>query len=142
MTTEARVTSCKHCEAGFERRASGRRQDFCPGGKCRRAHDAEARRLGRQVLARRSRKKSEKLNQTQTAVADQLRPLADARRVARRLIAAGHEVQFVLRVVVDGRAKTIDQGAGMAVKQSVFQERIRENIEEFAGSRTAVRLLS
>jgi len=45
--------TCDHCKNEFEPRRQGRRQRFCPGGKCRRANDTEARRLGVRALRRR-----------------------------------------------------------------------------------------
>jgi hypothetical protein len=41
---------CDHCKNEFEPRAPGRPQRFCPGGDCRRAFFAEARRVGADAL--------------------------------------------------------------------------------------------
>lgn len=41
---------CRFCGNEFEPRKQGRPQEHCPGGKCRRAAEAEARKLGREAL--------------------------------------------------------------------------------------------
>ena len=46
--------TCGYCKKEFEPRKSGKAQQFCPGGKCRRANDTEARRLGVKMLRRRN----------------------------------------------------------------------------------------
>ena len=44
---------CLFCRAVLDPRRSGRRQRFCPGGKCRRLFWQEARRIGGKNLRRR-----------------------------------------------------------------------------------------
>jgi hypothetical protein len=46
--------TCDYDKKEFEPRRQGRRQRFCPGGKCRKAFYAEARRKGANALRRRS----------------------------------------------------------------------------------------
>ena len=43
---------CGYCGNGFEPRKQGRRQLFCPGGKCRRAAETKDRRRGRAMRER------------------------------------------------------------------------------------------
>jgi len=43
---------CGYCENEFEPRKQGRRQIFCPGGKCRRAAETKDRRHGRAIRER------------------------------------------------------------------------------------------
>jgi len=84
---------CDHCKKEFEPRRQGRRQRFCPGGKCRRANDTKARRLGVKMLRRRALKHSPRT----PAIDEKLSLFKRSILIAQQLEAEGHEVEMYTR---------------------------------------------